>query len=521
MSVAALWTAALSLRPAAGTGTDVYELKEMYSPQGFFSKWNFWTDADPSGGAVQYSSHEAALAAGMVKEEVDHAYFGAQMDGKMEPGAGRPSVRIQSKAAYNSGLFVVKINHAPTGCGTWPAFWLYGEDPEHPWPAWGEYDVAESMHGKKRAMTTLHTRGRCSQERVEAGRDFLSEWEKGTSSAGADNCDVKAPGQFENQGCSQKSPENSWGEPFNQGGGGTYAAEWDPDAGHIRTWFWPVGQEPADLVSRLPMPDTWGTPYSYFSIMPDTCDAEHFKNMRLVFTLNLCGDLGDPYFAEYCPVAARTMNCRALVEGHPEALAEAYWSIGGLDVYQKPRGNLLPFIFFNDAGGHDNGPRSTMQSGFLTVLGAAAAVMGLAGVALVVRAEMSRVHMRDDEESRRSMVVVQDPHVPVRDNGLLGQAGQFIQLMFDGSRRPPALPVVTDAFSRQASTFSRQDSPGGGGGGRLRGFSWASSVTEGATSGAAPHRDRIASWDSVATSAALAEGDAQLYHPPTGPSWML
>lgn len=340
--VATFWTAALCLQPSlsAGKGTAVYELRDSYMPQGFFSKWDFWTDADPSNGAVQYLSREAAAAAGMLKEEADHAYFGVDMARQVEQGAGRPSVRIQSKASYNSGLFVARINHAPTGCGTWPAFWLYGEDPLHPWPTWGEYDVAESINNMKRGMTTLHTSERCTQEGVTAGSDFLSEWEKGTNNRdAADNCDVKTPGQWENQGCSQKGPMNSWGQPFNAQGGGTYAAEWDPEAEHIRTWFWPAGMEPSDISSRLPMPDTWGTPFSYFSLKKGTCDSNHFKNMRLVFTLNMCGDLADPYFGDACPALAKQMSCQELAEQHPELLSEAYWSVASLDVYQKPQGH--------------------------------------------------------------------------------------------------------------------------------------------------------------------------------------
>jgi hypothetical protein len=38
---------------------------------------------------------------------------------------GRSSVRIESKAAYNHGLFIADIWHMPGGiCGTWPALWV-------------------------------------------------------------------------------------------------------------------------------------------------------------------------------------------------------------------------------------------------------------------------------------------------------------------------------------------------------------------------------------------------------------
>jgi beta-glucanase (GH16 family) len=43
---------------------------------------------------------------------------------------GRSSIRLTSKKSYDSGLVVIDVNHMPTGCGTWPAFWMVGPD----WP---------------------------------------------------------------------------------------------------------------------------------------------------------------------------------------------------------------------------------------------------------------------------------------------------------------------------------------------------------------------------------------------------
>jgi hypothetical protein len=528
LGAATLWTAALCIQPSlsAGRGTAVYELRDSYMPQGFFSKWDFWTDADPSNGAVQYLSREAAAAAGMLKEEADHAYFGVDMARQVEQGAGRPSVRIQSKAAYNSGLFVAKINHAPTGCGTWPAFWLYGEDPLHPWPTWGEYDVAESINNMKRPMTTLHTSERCTQEGVTAGSDFLSEWEKGTENNRADNCDVKTPGQWENQGCSQKGPMNSWGQPFNAQGGGTYAAEWDPDAEHIRTWFWPAGMEPSDLTGHLPMPETWGTPFSYFSLKKGTCDSNHFKNMRLVFTLNMCGDLADPYFGDACPALAKQMSCQEMAEQHPEQLSEAYWSVASLDVYQRPHGALLPFIFFNDAG-HGNSPRPAVGSSLLTALGAVAAVMGLAGVSLVVRAEMGRVYIRDDEESRR---LAAEDISGARRAGSKNQSYlnvEAVSSMFHNGRRPDSAASINSATPLTANPefFNRQPTEQSQGG-RSRGFSWASTLSSEVSAAVsvpalvetAPERVRGNSWDSAGT---VPEGEAPGRQVSSGPRWGL
>lgn len=77
---------------------------------------------------------------------------------------------------YNGGLFVLKLDHVPTACGAWPAFWMFGDDAQHSWPRWGEFDILESIHMldyvalaplnlklRAEATTTLHTRESCDQ----------------------------------------------------------------------------------------------------------------------------------------------------------------------------------------------------------------------------------------------------------------------------------------------------------------------------------------------------------------------
>jgi len=310
-----------------------YAFSESYVSGDFFSKWTFWSASDPAKGFVEYVDFSAALEADLISAASDRVYIGADMKAKVA-GTGRPSIRIQSKATYNQGLFIVRLDHLPTGCGVWPALWMYGEDENHLWPHWGEYDIIEGVHNANQTMTTLHTGPHCNQSRVREGKDFAGRWKQGLG-VPADNCDVHAPSQWRNQGCSQQGPDASMGESFNAGGGGTYAAEWDPGAGHFRTWFWPRGSEPVDLIEGRPSPDSWHMPYSYFSLDPDTCEPRHFTNMRLVFDISFCGDLGDPTFADSCGATHRNMTCQEFVAFHPEAMQQAYWSIRSLDVYLR------------------------------------------------------------------------------------------------------------------------------------------------------------------------------------------
>lgn len=311
-----------------------YTWSYSYLGADFFGGWTFWTGPDPSGGAVQYVDFAEATKAGLVNATPSRVYLGVDM-GPIYGDASRRSVRIQSTTTYNQGLFVTTIDHAPTGCSLWPAFWMYGEDPSHVWPKWGEYDIIEGIHQTTHVMTSLHTSAQCDQSRAPAGSSSRN-WMPGPSGLAADNCDIFAPGQFRNQGCSQQGPDASVGSGFNAAGGGTYAAEWDPAARHIRTWFWPRGLEPPDLAQRRPDPDMWGVPYSYFSLEPDVCPPSHFANMRLVFDITFCGDLGGATFERDCPEVAASMSCPEFVRKHPESMGEAYWSIRALDVYQQP-----------------------------------------------------------------------------------------------------------------------------------------------------------------------------------------
>ncbi|CAK0892080.1 unnamed protein product [Prorocentrum cordatum] len=320
-----------------------YVRSDSYVGADFISRWTFWDDPDPTHGFVDYVDHATAGDAGLVQVAETHVYLGADMQTVVKGKTGRRSVRIQSKAVYNEGLFVLAVDHIPTGCGTWPAFWMYGEDDAHTWPRWGEYDIIEAVHTDTRAKTTLHTRQNCDQSSVHEGLDFTSSWALGSGPDPANNCYIGAEGwgQWFNQGCSQEGPQDTVGAGFNAGGGGTFTAEWNPVSRHIRTWFWPSGTEPPDLQDGEPDPDTWGKPYSFFSLDPVSCSKDHFENMRLVFDLTFCGDWAGATFAGACP--QHNMTCDEFVAKHPEAMSEAYWSIRELSVYtqsaQAPTGS--------------------------------------------------------------------------------------------------------------------------------------------------------------------------------------
>lgn len=107
-----------------------YTLKDDYSGTNFFSMFDFFTDADPTHGYVDYVAQSAAQSAGLINTNNNQAYIGVDTK-NVASGRGRQSVRLTSKATYNTGLIILDLEHMPGSiCGSWPAFWTVGPD----WP---------------------------------------------------------------------------------------------------------------------------------------------------------------------------------------------------------------------------------------------------------------------------------------------------------------------------------------------------------------------------------------------------
>ena len=116
------------------------------------------------------------------------------MNNKYPAGRGRPSVRIETKARYNSGLFIYDIDHMPTGPGSWPAFWAYGGN----WPNNGEIDILEGVNENTFNYMALHTRQGCSMSQND-NTLFSGHWANGPNGQPATNCWTKAPSESKNK----------------------------------------------------------------------------------------------------------------------------------------------------------------------------------------------------------------------------------------------------------------------------------------------------------------------------------
>ncbi|KAI7681621.1 hypothetical protein KC353_g21840, partial [Hortaea werneckii] len=139
------------------TGWAQYTLQDDYFANGdFFSKFEFFTGEDPTHGFVAYQDKSSSEQSKLISASSNEAQM--KVDTENQTPNGRPSVRITSNNKYNSGLIIMDASHMPTGCGTWPAFWMVGPD----WPAGGEIDIIEGVHEQSANDMTLHTSEGCT-----------------------------------------------------------------------------------------------------------------------------------------------------------------------------------------------------------------------------------------------------------------------------------------------------------------------------------------------------------------------
>lgn len=306
------------------------------SNNNFYSHFTFYTGADPTNGYVYYASQQEAFDWGYVNNN-DPVYMGCD-SWSISSGSGRGSVRIQSIESYSlpqeggggggGYLFILDANHMPTGCGTWPAWWLVGPS----WPNDGEIDIVEGVNTQSYDQTTLHTSDGCSVPAWTQGALFSGSWGTGTAGNPTTNCYVNAPNQYSNQGCAILGPQSSYGPGFNNAGGGVFALLWN--ATSIVSWYFPRGQVPADLSRNATFADpaAWGAmPYAFFDLSP-SCPSSHFQQLQMVFDLTFCGDWAGADFANSCPGLG---SCPSFVQYNPSAFQQAFWSINFVKIMKS------------------------------------------------------------------------------------------------------------------------------------------------------------------------------------------
>jgi len=300
-----------------------YRLTSNFSGDTFFNNFQFFTDNDPTHGYVNFLSQSEAQSTGLIYAAPGKIIIGSD-NKNVASGRGRNSIRLTSNLSWNSGLFILDLVNMPTGCGTWPAWWLVGPN----WPNSGEIDIIEGVNTQSSDQTTLHTSNGCTMS-ASSSSQFTGRWGTGTNGQPATNCYVSAPNEAGNQGCGIIGSDGSYGTSFNNGQGGVYALEWT--GSYIQSFFFPRNSIPGDIANNNPNPGSWGKPYAWFGL-GGSCPANHFQNMNMVFDLTFCGDWAGNVFSSQCPGKG---SCQSFVQNNPTAFNDAYWWVNYAKVFEN------------------------------------------------------------------------------------------------------------------------------------------------------------------------------------------
>ncbi|CAM1511552.1 Fc.00g090650.m01.CDS01 [Cosmosporella sp. VM-42] len=299
-----------------------YSLMTSYIGDSFISGFNFLDGKDASHGFVSYQNQQDALDMGLysIDPETQVVRLGVDSTNKYALNEGRPSIRLESKEAYNHGLFIADFLHMPPSqCGVWPAYavWTYGS----PWPMGGEIDVLEGANLAYTNVISGHTSDNCFLDPVDS--DLFSGERRNL------DCAIGA----RNVGCGFDPPAtdvSSYGDGFNAAHGGVYAMQWDSD--YIRVWHFARGSIPSDIEAKNPDPTGWGLPQAVFG--GSKCDVDtYYNNMNLVININFCGDYGAGTWKNFDTCMKFADTCEEYVANNPEAFKNAYWEIKSIDVY--------------------------------------------------------------------------------------------------------------------------------------------------------------------------------------------
>lgn len=210
-------TAAAFVSTAYGSKSS-YQLSEEYTPDNFFNKFDFFVSDfttpdswDPTHGYVNYRNQTDAKSLGLISSTDSDVYIGVNHKDRFTNADGTPvavgrdSVRIESKETYSTGLIIASFSHLPVqACGTWPAFWAYGE----PWVTKGEIDLYEGWNIPGYNSITGHTdpttAGSCS---LNSSSHAVKAIAKTTD---CNNTMVDPPLQYVGTGCTVKDTSGIW-----------------------------------------------------------------------------------------------------------------------------------------------------------------------------------------------------------------------------------------------------------------------------------------------------------------------
>ncbi|KAI0632998.1 concanavalin A-like lectin/glucanase domain-containing protein [Trametes polyzona] len=356
-------SAALALLAATPALATSYNLVKSFSGSSFFNGWDFVDGFDnTTNGHVVYQPEANATAQHLAfVNDAGHAIIKLDNTSFVPFNFKRNSVKIVTHDFFPVGsVFLFDALHLPFGCSVWPSFWTMGQN----WPLGGEIDIFEGVNKMTFDQMTLHAIGGCTQAQ---GATQLGK------TVGAD-CSA---GRNSSQGCTvQETQPNSFGDGFNNNGGGVWAAQFDQSG--IFIWFWGRGNIPADVQGGGNTIDTasWGTPSAAWP--SSSCDvSKFFAPQQLVIDITLCGDFaGQPnIYQQTCggPLGNSTVDICYIdnvINNGTSDYANAFFEIQ----YVKVFSNTAPLVASGTALVSDtSGPTGTASAGSPSSSGTAGA----------------------------------------------------------------------------------------------------------------------------------------------------
>ncbi|KAF7306514.1 GH16 domain-containing protein [Mycena indigotica] len=309
------------------SATSPWQLTQSYAGSNFFDGWDFWDTDDPTHGTVQYVSRADGQSAGLI--EINSAGNAVmRVDTTPSISGNRKSIRITTQKEFTGGLIILDAFHAPTGCGTWPAFWSNGPN----WPVGGEIDIVEGVSDYTNNQATIHTAPGCALTTDNPAKLNASA----SAVTGGTDCAAATSG---NAGCGMRSADNkSFGPGFNSNGGGVYAMLWQSSG--ISVFFFERGDIPDHIDAGAPQPDKWGLPMAHWPAA--VCDPwKYFYKHVAIINTSLCGDWagsawtssGIPGQEQSCAQRTGFSTCSEFVQKNGGSFAQAYWEIKSVKFY--------------------------------------------------------------------------------------------------------------------------------------------------------------------------------------------
>ncbi|RPD63371.1 hypothetical protein L227DRAFT_521471 [Lentinus tigrinus ALCF2SS1-6] len=333
-----LYTLLMASAPALAQ----YKLVKDYSGSNFFTGWDYADGFDnTTNGAVNWLNQSAATTANLTSINSEGRAIIKVDDFTNLPNVTvvtdqlkRDSISLSTHDFFGVGSVIIfDAVHLPFGCSVWPAFWTRAPN----WPHGGEIDILEEVNLVTNNQMVLHTDPGCTQADgvTQLGTTKGSDCSAGTSSR---------------TGCAvTETQPNSFGEGFNNAGGGVWATQFDESG--IFVWFWNRSVIPSDVsnTSQSVDPSTWGTPSAAWP--SSSCNiTQFFQPQQIVLDITLCGDFaGQPnIYQATCGKPGETVvanTCYAdNVNGTGANYADAFFEVNYVKVYSVNSTVLSPSV---------------------------------------------------------------------------------------------------------------------------------------------------------------------------------